>query len=1057
MALETQAERRADKIRDIAGFKDFSLVGVRDQVKEMLNLIGRVDGIFSAYTLHDISHIDAMLNMLNWIIPPDTASSMTTADWLLVVLSVYLHDAGMMVAKSEFDSRFSNSDFCNWFESLEKCAEGRDYLARTKRMSDDEKQSFFFQEFIRMGHPVRISEWVTGRSSNKWGPGVKPISEAVAKLLESLPKRFRECLALVCESHHKDNLDHTNLYPLCEQCGSDIEQGTVNVQYAAIVLRTVDLLHVTKDRTPSIMYKTIGLTDPKAVTEWDKQRDAFAVRHKARAFDPANPDSSVIAICADFTKEEPLFALQQYIAYANTQVSQSKRWADKSQQYPDAQSYSFPWREVRGDVRIEGEKPQPLKFELDRGRLLNLLVGHTIYNDPTVAIRELLQNAIDAVRYQHYLDAREARARGREEPPIGRVTVRWDPDTRTLDVEDDGTGMDRDIIENHLMRVGASYYRTPRFQDDHKDFSPISRFGIGILTCFMISEDIEIVTFRSGKGYRIRMTTVDVDYLLRELSDSDQRNTEIRPHGTRVRLCIRDTVDLKKSNVSDIVRHWVVLPACQVEYAEKGKNTERIGFLSAADALRFYQEHDQEDALPIPSLEQNTYVTKRQTPPPTDTGLPSPEYELAICVQQRWGPERQFVTGPTHGMPAVCLEGIRVSNDLPWFDSLKSSGSDLGAILSIRGDQQLKTTVSRQGLEHDEKYSAVGRLCADMLLEHVADEVVRIAERPGRPLSQASAASYWLFRTLHGCACPASSIYLEHLRAETPTMVIERIIKDADGRTQSARAMISQEDLAKESEIWSVESRLVDSLGTISRDLGKELSLNEFLTTLAPEMRAVPYSPMLPDAHVFKLTLRKSHRADVVRFSRQNQESAVRWIPRSKHDHTWSINMSEVLGQTGYSEFSRQAYALIRAHSLSRIDVEVCSIEGDGQAVDCVATRVVPIMRAGSELAQYYGAIHEGVCRCIKNNLPLNVLVKLVAFANLFVEAARGGLHDRFRYKRNGPEIGFWRENYHDVSAVLRSLGVTDLLPEDVRLYGESLQRFDACSYWLDWWTREEE
>ena len=48
-----------------------------------------------------------------------------------------------------------------------------------------------------------------------------------------------------------------------------------------------------------------------------------------------------------------------------------------------------------------------MRFELDRGRLLDLLVGHTIYNEPTVAVRELLQNAIDAVRFQRHLDQKD--------------------------------------------------------------------------------------------------------------------------------------------------------------------------------------------------------------------------------------------------------------------------------------------------------------------------------------------------------------------------------------------------------------------------------------------------------------------------------------------------------------------------------------------------------------------------------------------------------------------------------------------------------------------------
>ena len=91
-----------------------------------------------------------------------------------------------------------------------------------------------------------------------------------------------------------------------------------------------------------------------------------------------------------------------------------------------------------------------MRFELDRGKLLNLLVGHTIYNDPKVAVRELLQNSIDAVRYQYYLAHNEAQKADTHGLTIGQVRVEWNPQARELVVEDNGTGMDRGIIDRIL-------------------------------------------------------------------------------------------------------------------------------------------------------------------------------------------------------------------------------------------------------------------------------------------------------------------------------------------------------------------------------------------------------------------------------------------------------------------------------------------------------------------------------------------------------------------------------------------------------------------------------
>jgi len=396
--LSTKAEQLADGSRTLPGFKNLSLPGIKEQVAQILSLIGR-EGIFSTYTIHDISHIDAMLSMLDWLVPESTRNVMTPVDWLLMVLAIYFHDLGMVTTSMEYERRNDNPEFTSWRDALAKTSSGREYLARMNRMNAEEKELFLFQEFIRKGHAQRIREWITGRHTRDWGPHVRPIANRVAELVKSPPARFRDYLATACESHHLADLDRTDRYPLVARFGNDANE-VANVQYASVLLRTTDLLHVTKDRTPSAMYEWIKFSDPKSVEEWDKQLGTFAVGPKGRKLEETDPDSAVIVLNADFTEERPLFALQEYIAYADTEIKQSKRWIDISKDSPDGRDYSFPWHKLEGDVRLEGVPPQPMRFELDRGQLLDLLVGHTIYNDPTVAVRELLQNSIDAVRYQ---------------------------------------------------------------------------------------------------------------------------------------------------------------------------------------------------------------------------------------------------------------------------------------------------------------------------------------------------------------------------------------------------------------------------------------------------------------------------------------------------------------------------------------------------------------------------------------------------------------------------------------------------------------------------------
>ena len=94
----TPIELKAQKACELDTFNTINIVGIKQKVQSMLGMIGR-DGIFDEYTKHDISHINQMLRLLDIIIPENTFSQLTEADSLLIVLSIYFHDLGMLVTK----------------------------------------------------------------------------------------------------------------------------------------------------------------------------------------------------------------------------------------------------------------------------------------------------------------------------------------------------------------------------------------------------------------------------------------------------------------------------------------------------------------------------------------------------------------------------------------------------------------------------------------------------------------------------------------------------------------------------------------------------------------------------------------------------------------------------------------------------------------------------------------------------------------------------------------------------------------------------------------------
>ena len=89
-------------------------------------------------------------------------------------------------------------------------------------------------------------------------------------------------------------------------------------------------------------------------------------------------------------------------------------------------------------------------------------------------LRELTQNALDAVRLQSRIAKNDSQLEG-------KICINWDSMTKRLEIIDNGTGMSQAIIENHLLKVGSSRYQDPKFRDEYPTFSSISRFGIGSL------------------------------------------------------------------------------------------------------------------------------------------------------------------------------------------------------------------------------------------------------------------------------------------------------------------------------------------------------------------------------------------------------------------------------------------------------------------------------------------------------------------------------------------------------------------------------------------------
>jgi molecular chaperone HtpG len=278
IGLTSKAESQALIAEDYYYCGGIKLLHIKRQVALIAGMIGRGE-IFDEYTKHDISHIDYMLNSLDFIIPKETSQLLTPTDWLMITLSIYFHDLGMLVTKSEFANRASSS-FPNFKQSVLDSKYGVDFKDKILGLHSAKQDRFLYQEFVRKTHAERIKFWLLGEKLPGFDAAL-PIAKEIQNLIGGLDSMFKNDLATICESHHLSDLEDLSKYRPDQQYGPSASEK-VNLHYCALILRTADLLHITSDRTPNIEYYIINPSDPISQDEWAKQRAVRAIRPQVR-------------------------------------------------------------------------------------------------------------------------------------------------------------------------------------------------------------------------------------------------------------------------------------------------------------------------------------------------------------------------------------------------------------------------------------------------------------------------------------------------------------------------------------------------------------------------------------------------------------------------------------------------------------------------------------------------------------------------------------------------------------------------------------------------------
>ena len=173
-----------------------------------------------------------------------------------------------------------------------------------------------------------------------------------------------------------------------------------------------------------------------------------------------------------------------------------------------------------------------LSFQTEVKQLLKLMI-HSLYSNKEIFLRELISNASDAadkLRFEGLADGSLFEA-----DPDLKIRVSYNSSDRTLTIADNGIGMSRQEVIDHIGTIAKSGTReffSALTGDQAKDANLIGQFGVGFYSAFIVADKVTLITRRAGltAEHGVRWESAgEGDYTL-ETVEKTGRGTEVILH-----------------------------------------------------------------------------------------------------------------------------------------------------------------------------------------------------------------------------------------------------------------------------------------------------------------------------------------------------------------------------------------------------------------------------------------------------------------------------------------------------------------------------------------------
>lgn len=165
------------------------------------------------------------------------------------------------------------------------------------------------------------------------------------------------------------------------------------------------------------------------------------------------------------------------------------------------------------------------QFQAESKKLMDMMI-HSIYTHKEIFLRELISNASDAIDKLYFKSLTDDSV-GMNKSDF-KITLAVDKDARTLTITDNGIGMTKEEMEEHLGTIANS--GSLQFKKENnlaEDNQIIGQFGVGFYSAFMVAKRVTVKSLAFGETQGYVWQSEGVEGYTMDTCDKDTVGTEI--------------------------------------------------------------------------------------------------------------------------------------------------------------------------------------------------------------------------------------------------------------------------------------------------------------------------------------------------------------------------------------------------------------------------------------------------------------------------------------------------------------------------------------------------